>query len=145
MANQVNSTCLLRGSRKLLHSYGLLGQLSGMIGALTLQQTAHQHWVWCEVIFCTDVGTGISWLIATWVLLVKAHHQLFELCACVLLQAELLHGQIGQLQQQLQLAAEHEQQVQQEAAAAAEDRLEIELRQQQLKYERQIQVWLAVT
>jgi hypothetical protein len=30
--------------------------------------------------------------------------------------------------------------VQQEAVAAAKDRLDIELRQQQLKYERQIQV-----
>ncbi|WIA16070.1 hypothetical protein OEZ85_012795 [Tetradesmus obliquus] len=54
-------------------------------------------------------------------------------------QADLLQGQIAQLQQQLQLAAVREQQVQQEAVAAAQDRLEIELRQQQLKYERQIQ------
>lgn len=56
------------------------------------------------------------------------------------MQADLLQGQIAQLQQQLQLAAVREQQVQQEAVAAAQDRLEIELRQQQLKYERQIQV-----
>lgn len=47
---------------------------------------------------------------------------------------------MAQLQQQFQAAVEHERRVQEEVAAAAEQRLDLELRQQQLKYEGQIQV-----
>lgn len=56
------------------------------------------------------------------------------------LQVERLQQQIVQLQEQLQSAALREEQVRLEAQAAAEDRCDIQLQQQQLGYERQIQV-----
>lgn len=51
-----------------------------------------------------------------------------------------LHVQAVQLREQLEAAALREEQVRLEAQAAAEERFDIALQQQQLKYERQIQV-----
>lgn len=61
-------------------------------------------------------------------------------CAYVCAQVERLHVQVLQLQEQLDAAVLHEEQVRLEAQAAAEERFGIQLQQQQLKYERQIQV-----
>lgn len=58
--------------------------------------------------------------------------------ACV--QVDRLHVQAVQLREQLEAAALREEQVRLEAQAAAEERFDIALQQQQLKYERQIQV-----
>lgn len=57
-----------------------------------------------------------------------------------MLQAERLQLHIAQLQEQLDAAALREEQVRLEAQAAAEERFDIQLQQQQLKYERHIQV-----
>jgi hypothetical protein len=51
-----------------------------------------------------------------------------------------LHQQVAQLHEQLEAAALREEQVRLEAHAAADERFDIQLQQQQLKYERQIQV-----
>jgi len=56
------------------------------------------------------------------------------------LQAERLQLHIAQLQEQLDAAALREEQIRLEAQAAAEERFDIQLQQQQLKYERHIQV-----
>jgi hypothetical protein len=55
-------------------------------------------------------------------------------------QVDRLHVQAVQLREQLEAAALREEQVRLEAQAAAEERFDIALQQQQLKYERQIQV-----
>jgi hypothetical protein len=51
-----------------------------------------------------------------------------------------LHQQVAQLHEQVEAAPLREEQVRLEAHAAAEERFDIQLQQQQLKYERQIQV-----
>jgi hypothetical protein len=60
------------------------------------------------------------------------------------LQVERLQIQVAELQEQLQkqadAAAVREQQARLDVQAAAEERFDIQLQQQQLKYERQIQV-----
>lgn len=63
---------------------------------------------------------------------------------CAGVQVDRLQLQLAELQDQLQEQAEaaalREQQARLEVQAAAEERLDIQLQQQQLKYERQIQV-----
>jgi ferredoxin-NADP reductase len=59
---------------------------------------------------------------------------------CVFLQLDRMQQHVAQLKEQLQAATLREEQVRLEAQAAAEERCDIQLQQQQLKYERHIQV-----
>jgi hypothetical protein len=62
---------------------------------------------------------------------------------CAFLQLERMQQHVQQLQEQLQAATLREEQVRLESQAAGEERCDIQLQQQQLKYERHIQVcWL---
>lgn len=68
---------------------------------------------------------------------------LFMCCdTCLPAQVERLQQQVAQLQDQLDAAPAREEHIRLEAQATAEERMDIQLQQQQLKYERQIQVFV---